>query len=169
MLVTINTDASFHPRLKYGAYAFWAICNDFKITKSGVFRSECLSPDDAEVKCILNALQVVLFAHKGITKIIINTDSLNAIAILKNDREHIKKYVHNNLKKGKLFRQKFHSIIRKTENRFQIEYRHVKAHSGVEDKRSYVNEWCDAEAKRRMWSKVNSIKNSGSNPDKSTN
>lgn len=25
MLVTINTDASFHPLLKYGAYAFWAV------------------------------------------------------------------------------------------------------------------------------------------------
>lgn len=145
MLVTINTDASFHPSLKYGAYAFWAICDDFKITKSGVFRKKCINPDDAEAKCIINALTVVLLAHKGISKIIINTDSLNAIAYLTNDRTHIRKYglITN---KGTEFNRLFYGIIKKT----SIEFRHVKAHSGVNDKRSYVNEWCDSEAKKQL-------------------
>lgn len=153
MLVTINTDASFHPSLKYGAYAFWAICNDFKITKSGVFRKKCINPDDAEAKCIINALTVILKAHKGISKIIINTDSLNAIAYLKNDKKHIRKYglIPN---KGIEFSRLFCLLVKKT----VIEFRHVKAHSGVDDARSYVNEWCDSESKRRMWSKVNSLK-----------
>lgn len=155
MLVTINTDASFHPQLKYGAYAFWAICNDWKITKSGVFRKKCIDPDDAEAKCILNALTVVLKAHKGITKIIINTDSLNATAYLKNDKKHVQKY-RLSMSKLRQFRTLYIDLIRN--KKIDIEFRHVKAHSGTNDARSYVNEWCDAESKRRMWSKVNSLK-----------
>ena len=155
MLVTINTDASFHPNLKYGAYAFWAICNDWKITKSGVFRKKCIDPDDAEAKCILNALTVVLKSRKGITKIIINTDSLNATAYLLNDKKHVQKY-RLSTSKMRQFRTLYIDLIRKL--KIEVEFRHVKAHSGVNDSRSYVNEWCDAEAKRQMWSKVNSIK-----------
>lgn len=158
MLVTINTDASFHPQLKYGAFAFWAVCNDFKITKSGAFKTKCINPDDAEAKCMINALKVVLLAHKGITKIIVNTDSLNGIALIKNDKEHIKKYIGNNMKMWKHIRVSFNEVMRQNINKAEIEYRHVKAHSGVNDKRSYVNEWCDAEAKRTMWRKVNSLK-----------
>jgi len=150
MLVTINTDASFHPQLKYGAYAFWAICNDFKITKSGVFRKKCINPDDAETKCILNALTVILKSHKGISKIIVNTDSLNAIAYLTNDKAHIFKY-RLVKKKGIEFREIFRKLPTKN---ITIEYRHCKAHSGVKDARSYVNEWCDSEAKRQLRSKI---------------
>ncbi len=150
MLVTINTDASFHPSLKYGAYAFWAICDDFKITKSGVFRKKCVDPTDAEAKCIINALTVILKAHKGITKIIINTDSLNAIAFLTKDKNHIRRYGLSNSKLRQF--QQYLSYL--PIGKIQIEYRHVKAHSGVDDRRSYVNEWCDAEAKRQLRTKT---------------
>lgn len=159
MLVTINTDASFHTRLKYGAYAFWAISNDFKITKSGPFRKKCISPDDAECKCIINALKVVLLAHTGISKLIINTDSLNAIAILKNDRTHIRKYARLDTNQIKNLQLAYKKVITSSKNNVTIEYRHVKAHTGVDDRRSYVNEWCDAEAKRNMWKRVNNLKN----------
>lgn len=153
MLVTINTDASFHPKLKFGAYAFWAISNDFKITKSGVFRKKCVNPDDAEAKCIINALTLILKAHKGITRIIINTDSLNAIAYLKADKVHVRKYG--------LFRSKidqFNPIFKKLKRGIDIEFRHVKAHSGVSDRRSYVNEWCDSEAKSQLRKKILKVK-----------
>lgn len=149
MLVTINTDASFHPHLKYGAYAFWAICNDCKITKSGVFRKKCINPDDAEAKCILNALTVVLKSHKAVSKIIVNTDSLNAIAYLTNDRKHIRRYGLIGNKATEFKRLLCLLIKEKT-----IEFRHVKAHSGISDKRSYVNEWCDAEAKKQLRNKI---------------
>lgn len=152
MLVTINTDASFHPKLKYGAYAFWAVSNDFKITKSGVFRRVCQTPDDAESKCIINAFTVILKAHKGISKIIVNTDSLNAIAYLTKDKKHIQKY---NLSMSKM-RQFQQCLSLLPISKVKIEYRHVKAHTGINDKRSYVNDWCDSEAKRQMWQKVNS-------------
>lgn len=150
MLVTINTDASFNHKLKYGAYAFWAISNDFKITKSGIFKRKCISSDDAEVKCIINALKVVLLAHNGITKVIVNTDSLNAIALLKYDRVHMEKYMGNNMKMWSHIRGAYNKVLHESKNKAVIEFRHVKAHTGINDKRSYVNQWCDVEARKLL-------------------
>jgi len=150
MLVTINTDASFHPQLKYGAYAFWAVSNNFKITKSGVFKSVCINSHDAETRCIINALSIVLLSHKDITKIIVNTDSQNSIHILTNDKENIRRYLGTNQKMVKILRTEFNKVLSKNLNKVKIEFRHVKAHSGINDKRSYVNEWCDAEAKKQL-------------------
>ena len=150
MLVTINTDASFHPRLHHGAYAFWAISNNFKITKSGRFTNKCHSPDDAEAKCIINALKVVLYAHSGISKVIINTDSLNATAILLKDKVHIHKYVRIKKMYISLLQQSYSKVLKGSKNNPVIEFRHVKAHTGTNDSRSYVNEWCDNEAKKQL-------------------
>ena len=148
MLVTINTDASFHSGLKYGAFAFWAICDDFKITKSGVFRSKCIDSNDAEARCIINALRVVVLAHKGITRIIVNTDSLNAIALITNDKIHLDRYIGKGRSRWKHILKAYHETIKGRS--LKIEFRHVRAHSGVKDARSYVNEWCDLEAKRQL-------------------
>lgn len=150
MLVTVNTDASFHPELKYGAYAFWAVCNEFKITKSGVFKTKCMNPDDTEAKCIINALRVVLLAHNDITKVIVNTDSLNAIALLENDTRHIRRYMGNNMKMWSHIKNAYKKVLTQTTNKPLIEFCHVKAHSGIADKRSYANEWADAEAKKAL-------------------
>lgn len=152
MLCTINTDASFHPTLKWGAYAFWAVSDRFKIQKYGSFRGKCKNPTDAETKCIINSIKVTLSADRDISRLIINTDSLNSIAILQNDRGHIKRY---GLQFGSLLRREFNKIVESYPKDIKIEFRHVKAHSGVDDSRSFVNEWCDTNAKREMWSKVN--------------
>lgn len=159
MLVTINTDASFHPQLKYGAYAFWAISNDFKITKSGLFKSKCTNSHDAEARCIVNALKVVLLAHKGISKVIINTDSVNSIFIFTNDKENIRKYLGTSQKMIKTVRNAYHDVLNQTKNKVIIEFRHVKAHSGINDKRSYVNEWCDLQAKIQLRKKIKQVNN----------
>jgi ribonuclease HI len=151
MLVTINTDASFHPTEKIGAFAFWAVSNGFKIQKACFFRDKCLNPTDAESKAILNAFHVVSRKQKGIRKIIFNTDSLNAKAIFENDRDHIHKYhLFNKLRSNyNKKEQLFHGI--------EIEFRHVKAHSGKDDARSYVNEWCDTNAKYYMWKRFHQL------------
>lgn len=152
-MITINTDASFHPKLKYGAYAFWAVCEDFKILKSGVFRKKCINSDDAEAKCIINALTVILKAHTKIKKIIVNTDSLNAIAYLSNDKYHVKRYRLYHSKMNQ-FSTMLNDLKSEYNKKCIIEFRHVKAHSTIKDKRSYVNEWCDREAKKQMRKKT---------------
>ena len=151
MLVTINTDASFDVETGLGAWAFWAVCNEFKITRSGAFEDLCRSSTDAEVKCIIIALAVSL-RYAGISKVIINTDSLNAAAILKGDEAHLKKYMKCSLRHWKVVRNAYREVIQERTSKqvVLIEFRHVKAHSGVLDKRSYANEWCNMNARNQL-------------------
>lgn len=139
MLVTINTDASFAYEKKLGAYAFWIVCNDFRIKKSGVLKGKCISSDEAEMKCILNAIYTLYKANKSISRIIINTDSRNSIMMLTSENKTPK----TKLRYGDIFII-YNKLLKKLP---YIEYRHVKAHTSVSDKRSFVNRWCDREAK----------------------
>ena len=154
MLVTINTDASFHKDYNVGAYAFWIVCNGIRTKRYGAFKRSCDSPTDAETKCIINALKKNLINRDVTHKIIINTDSLNSIRILTNDRKGISKY---NLFWGKKLRRRYVGILKQYKD-IEIEFRHVKAHSNINDKRSYVNEWCDRQAKYQLWKRINEFK-----------
>lgn len=143
MLVTINTDASFIEG--FGGYAFWIVCNEFKVLKSGVLRDKVKRPEIAEFKCIINSLHI-LFKNdcKNVSKIIINTDCMNVIHCLSYNQKMINRY---NLKKEfTLLTAKFYRLL-KGKN-IDVEFRHVKSHTGINDARSYVNEWCDREAKK---------------------
>lgn len=138
--ITINTDASFHPIKKTSGYAFYIVCNLFKIQKGGHFKTEVPNILIAETKTIGNALSTVL-AQKELPKtklIVVNTDCQFAINLITNS--------------NKKLARKIRKIIRGLEKKLdcRVEFRHVKSHSGVNDSRSWVNEWCDREAKRWM-------------------
>lgn len=159
MLCTLNTDASFHPKYKVGAYAFWSVCNTFKLKRASVFKEPFVkSSVEAELKCILNAITLTLRQDKSISSLVVNTDCLNAIHVLKDDRKMVRKYRLQHYKK---YRQKYNKICSKYRRKSGVNikknncFRHVKAHSDVDDKRSYVNEWCDFSAKKCMWEYVN--------------
>jgi ribonuclease HI len=149
--ITINTDASFHPRYKVGGYAFYIVCDLFKIKKSGKFKKELTGSMDAEMMSIGNALHTLLY-QKGAPKskyLIINTDCQYAITAIKKQSTPLGKEIYKIWNKVIL-------KVGSTNN----EIRHVKAHSGVDDKRSKVNEWCDTEAKKWMRESVqNKINN----------
>jgi hypothetical protein len=72
-----------------------------------------------------------------------------SLKLIKNDKDHIKRYIGNNIKRWKHIRIAYNDVLNKQKNIF-IEFRHVNAHSNVNDKRSYVNEWCDSEAKKEL-------------------
>ena len=147
MLCTINTDASFNRKRKIGTFAFWSKMNTTTIKRSGKLRGSVDKSCEAELKTIINAIHVTLEREAEITRVIVNTDSMNSIHILTNSKKDIRRY---KLQWG----GKFYYAYRKTLEQFpcvkNIEYRHVKSHSGVQDARSYVNEWCDTMAKREM-------------------
>lgn len=158
MIVTINTDASFSHEYQKGAFAFWIICNQGKFCHSGMLRKKCINSHVAEMKCIINAVhQLGTIGFTFITKIIINTDSMNSIALINNDKKSIKKYgLH---KWGKQLQDDFKNTVK----RFNligipIEPRHVKAHQNTEDRRTFVNNWCDSEAKKHLREYVDKIK-----------
>jgi len=160
MVLTLNTDASFHPTLKYGGWCFYAICNDFKIKRAGMFRGKLKRPEEAEIACILNAL-TILFSSKiskntDISWLIINSDCLNGIEALKGNNKHLSRYRCGQLKK---YRITYKNLLKKYQKEhIKIEFRHVYAHSGVGDNRSFVNEFCDRWSKKFMWDRVNKSK-----------
>lgn len=145
--ITINTDASFHPLCNLGGYAFYIICDHFKVMKSGAFKGVLKDPHDAEIKCIANALHSLLSQPeipRVNNKIIINTDSMDCIKKLGGVNR--KKYPVHHLAiemTRKLSKRKDGSYVK-------FEYRHVKAHEEVKDARGWVNQWCDREAKKWM-------------------
>lgn len=149
MLVTVNTDASFNIEHGVGGYAFWIISDDFSMKMGGVFKDLCENASDAEIKAIINALQKVAnTSQTEITRIIVNTDCQPAIDCFNHG-------LKGKNKKGKQYwkslKKKLHQTIAKIPGKqIKVEFRHVKAHNGTPDKRSYVNDWCDKTAKHFM-------------------
>lgn len=144
--ITINTDASYCPKTGAAGYAFWIVCDLFTIKKSGMFKTTAKDPTDAESKCIANAIATLL-AQKELPTvkwIIVNTDSLHSMERIQS----------KNTRKTSGFYNQIYAqwqTLKKRMKSEKAEFRHVKAHSGVKDKRSYVNEWCDENAKREMY------------------
>jgi ribonuclease HI len=144
--ITINTDASFHPTHKVGGYAFYIVCDNFKIQKGGSFKINPKNSTEAEMMCMVNALHT-LIVQPTLPKtklIVINSDCLFAFDKIKRRSDH---------KLGKMIAEKLRTLRILTSYRGVMpEYnlRHVKAHSDNPDARSWVNNWCDQEAKKWM-------------------
>ena len=149
MIVTINTDASYSKTHKIGTYAFWIICNQGKCAKSGVLKRKCHRPEEAEFQCIINAIHTLCKSKiTGVKKIIINTDCLNVIHLIRGNKSLISYY---KLGFGKNMVEQFEKILKVNGyEKVVLEMRHVKAHESTETARQWVNEWCDQEAKKRL-------------------
>lgn len=134
--LTINTDASFFPNEKVGGYAFYIVCDFFKIKKSGVLKNP-INSGEAERQSIANALYTLVYGCEKfeVDSIILNTDFKAIIKEVKNPRDTVV-LITNLIEK-----------LKKKTKATNFEIRHVKAHSGISDARSFVNEWCDREAK----------------------
>jgi ribonuclease HI len=160
VLVTINTDASFNDQYKIGAYAYWIVSDGCRIKYAGMLK-ECTRSVEAELKAIANGLYRLTKSRRvnEIHGIIINTDCTNAIEAIKGERILKDKgctdaieYIHTYqriLKEANQIDKPTYSYI---------DYRHVKAHSKIKDSRSFVNDWCDRQARRLVKQRVNQIK-----------
>lgn len=151
MLVTINTDASFNRKHKLGAYAYWISCDDGKFQHAGVLKGTIERPEEAEFKCIINAVYTVstLKLNTPIHRIIINTDCLNVIHLAKQDLPKIQEYKLAGW--GLPLYESLVSIVTKAGyTDIPIDFKHVKAHTTTETKRAWVNNWCDEQAKKAL-------------------
>ena len=149
MITTITTDASYSWSLHRGSYAFWIVSNSGKIAKAGMLKQKVTRAEQCEFMCIINALHVLSTQDWGkTTKIIINTDCLNVIHLVKRNKELIRRY---NLKWGKNLVHKMEQLIYHSKLRgAEVEFRHIKAHQEISTSRQWVNDWCDKEAKRSL-------------------
>lgn len=148
--LTINTDASFCPDTKAGGYAFYIRGDDFKLTKAGSFKYKVKNPTDAEAKCIINALHTLsIQSLPQVDVIVINTDSKTCI-------DHMSGLQPSKLYgRGKALAHRIKNKCRAEE----VKFKHVKAHTGKNDSRSWVNEWCDQQAKVWMRKKRAELEN----------
>lgn len=150
--LTINSDASFHPQLKIGGYAFYIICDLFKIEKSGKFKENPMSSIDAEIKCFGNALATILAQKElpKIKKIVFNTDCMCGIGCVTNKK---------NKSKVELQIVKLINDLKSRTQCKDFNFKYVKAHNGTNDSRSWVNDKLDKEAKKWMRKQISSNKN----------
>ena len=142
--ITINTDASFDCKHKVGGYAFYIISDVFKIKKSGMFKKQPSTAMEAEMMCMANALHTLLLQKElpSANLIIINSDCLYSFQHIKRkSKNEIGKKVADILREVRL-KASFKNLVMP-----KYQFRHVKAHSGKQDSRSFVNDWCDKEAK----------------------
>jgi ribonuclease HI len=155
MNVTVNTDASFNAKYKRGTYAFWITCDAGRHRQSDQLRGKVESPQEAEFKAIINALDALSRYKFGFMHlIIVNTDCLHVIEyIAKCERKGQTAHLHELFDLYKFYK----TMIAKLPAS-KIEFRHVKAHTNAEDKRSFVNDWCDKAAKRAMGELLKSLK-----------
>jgi ribonuclease HI len=140
-VITINTDASFNPQHKLGGYAFYIVCDLFKIQKAGMFKKPVDNSKDAEIMCIGNAISTLLAQPElpETTWLIINSDCLYGMSDIRKSTSELAKKVN----------RMWAALINRTKSRHN-KMRHVKAHNGTPDARSWVNDWCDKEAKKWM-------------------
>lgn len=159
MIVTINTDASFNFKHQIGSYAFWITSDMGRVQQSGLLRKKVSRAEIAEFRCIINAVHVLgLQNWKNIKKIIINTDCLNVIHLLKKDKINIKKYALASW--GTYLTIIFFTALRNHKLiKIPIEYRHVESHVDITDKRTYVNDWCDKAAKEVIRKQIHKLEN----------
>lgn len=139
--ITINTDASFCPFEKVGGYAYWIKGPNLSIKNSGVFKIKLPNSQDAEIKAVANALSSILKLKSLPTAdvLIINTDCYGSIEQIKNQSTEISILINDKIEK-----------IKQVTGAKTLILRHVKAHVKIIDKKTYVNDWCDKEAKKHM-------------------
>ncbi len=144
--ITINTDAGFYPHDKVGSWACWIVSDGLLLKGSGIFKEPCKNATDAEIKAMVNAVSILLksnFDFTGVRNIIFNRDNINAVG------------GHNGSPPQAKLSRLILQLKRKCGDHHYpaVEYRHVKGHSGKNDKRSYVNDWCDQQctAQLKIW------------------
>lgn len=148
MNVTINVDASHNSDHKVGAFAFWIVCNKGKIRQCGPVKeaADCL---DAEMAGIGNAFHALLKADyiTGVTRVYLNCDSIPAMHHIFNQK----------VKKRRPMALEVQKVVAKVAAKYGLAgvkewviCAHVKAHSGKETKRKWVNDWCDKNARQQM-------------------
>jgi hypothetical protein len=96
----------------------------------------------------LHVLSTASYAKK-IKKIIINTDCLNVIHLINNDKRKIQKY--NLASWGRYLVFRYEDMLRVLKiSPKNVEVRHVRSHISTESKKEWVNDWCDRAAKEAM-------------------
>lgn len=158
VFVTVNTDAGYSYKYRVGTYAYWIKGTGHHLHGSGVFKEKHKGlphkgPYEMEVKAIINALAAIRKTdHPPIIGFIFNRDNIWAKSGRRGDK--LQRLLYNEIR---LFRKdaerrlgaKTFAMLTRRQKEY-AQFRHVKAHNGTEDKRSWVNDWCDRQCKMQF-------------------
>lgn len=130
---TVLTDASWCPHEKVAGWAVWIVCNNERYKRYDAFFEKVASAREAEIKAIINGCYIAkrVFAPDHYHVVSDCVDAMRALQGVGVTKE---------------WQEKLLSIV----GTAKVTFKHVKAHSNVQDKRSYVNNWCDFNAKMAM-------------------
>jgi ribonuclease HI len=128
---TVNTDASFCPHTRAGGWAVWiSIDGGIKVKKSGMFKDRPRTSTEAELWAIFNGVWIA--ASMGVASLLVQSDCKTALA---------------HLERNTMQTRQLHASLPCP---VTIKTKHVKAHRDTDTARTWVNEWCDTEAKKWM-------------------
>lgn len=126
-----------------------------RIRQSGTLK-EANDPQESELKALANAVYVLFNSELNngtIENIYVNSDCKHMFAKISIKSTSIPgKYIAETL--NDILRQNMDGDIYG-----RVSFRHVKAHTGdLAKPRSFVNDWCDQEAKKAMRTVVETLK-----------
>jgi ribonuclease HI len=142
--VTIVSDASHCPRTNAAGYGFWAVSSRGRHAGGGSFKTPLTGSDAAEVMAVVNALHVTLslgIAEKG-DHVLVQTDCLYAIHVFTGV---VLKIRNAEVKRA---REVFANLV--LAHALKMDFRHVRGHTDVQDRRSLAQRHADKRAKKAM-------------------
>lgn len=146
MWVTILTDASHNHKSGVCGYGYWIVSDRGSNGGGGHFKMRMSNINQAEMSAIVNAIWIGLerkLIHDS-DAVLIQTDSTTAISRLENSPNTF-------TNKAPYLDTVFYSyreLIDKHD--LKIKFKHVKAHTQKQDKRSKANAMCDQRAYEHM-------------------
>lgn len=134
--LTVFSDGSYDHRSKMGGYAFFVRDDKTIIKLSFPMKWPVDRSQDVELFAMCHAIQhaVNQLPHMEGDVIVAQTDCLNVIQIFE--------------RKSDLGAKSILDLV--VSRGLQLRFKHVKAHTGADDRRSWVNRWCDYAAKREQ-------------------
>jgi ribonuclease HI len=140
--ITVFADASFCPKSKASGIAFWCRDDNNILQHSQGIMWDVESNGEAELVALCSAIDFALRHLESEPGYILvaQSDCLEAIEKLDGDKgSNLNQVAFIAMALSELKRR---GVILRT--------KHVKGHTGKEDARSYVNRWCDHNARKQM-------------------
>jgi len=138
---TVITDASYCMESRAGGWAAWINVNypngdHVRLKHHGTFKFRAANSEHAEQMAAMNGIWVAY--AKGATDILLQTDCLNLVN------------THGSGRAKGLEDYRMAATLHWPHAK--VLWKHVKAHNlkNVNDRRTWVNDWCDKMAKRHM-------------------
>lgn len=141
--ITVFSDASFDHVTKASGYAYWH--RDHKSIHRGSGGHAELVESSSDAECVALCIAIVsairTLEHQPGDIISLQSDCIHALKVLQGQIPKMT-MIEAGFSKWALRVVQEHGL--------SLKPKHIKAHTGLEDARSYVNTFCDEASRRRM-------------------